>query len=72
MAYDEKLAARVRDLLAAHRKIAEKKMDFTGRPLAGFVYVARSGLRNRQALAKWVARGVEFASAPDRGARRRR
>jgi TfoX/Sxy family transcriptional regulator of competence genes len=105
VAYDDKLAGRVRKLLVSRRSITEKKMfgglaflsdgrmccgvlddelvvrvgpvryqealaepharpmDFTGKPLAGFVYVAPAGLRSRQALQQWVHRGVEFASA---------
>src|SRR5712691_3014080 len=35
-----------------------RPMDFTGRPLAGMVYVAPAGLRRAAALAKWVGRGV--------------
>ncbi len=39
-----------------------RRMDFTGKPLTGFVYVAPPGLRGKRALFKWVGRGVEFAS----------
>ena len=38
-----------------------RPMDFTGRPLAGYVYVAAAGCRGDAALAKWLERGVEFA-----------
>ena len=38
-------------------------MDFTGRPLAGMVYVAPEGLRSDAALAKWVGRGVDFVTS---------
>ena len=40
-----------------------RPMDFTGRPLAGMVYVDPAGYRTDAALAKWVQRGVEFVSA---------
>jgi TfoX/Sxy family transcriptional regulator of competence genes len=40
-----------------------RPMDFTGRPLAGMVYVAREGLRSAAALARWVGRGVAFVSS---------
>ncbi len=40
-----------------------RPMDFTGRPLAGMVYVAPEGLRSAAALSKWVKRGVAFASS---------
>jgi hypothetical protein len=36
-------------------------MDFTGRPLRGFVLVGAPGIRTDRALAKWVEETVEFA-----------
>ena len=49
-----------------------RPMDFTGRPLAGMVYVAPEGLRTRPTLAKWVGRGVTFVSSlPPKAARKR-
>src|SRR5918992_2371429 len=104
MAFDEKLAARVRTLLADRSDLTERRMfggltfmvrghmccgvhgdelilrlgpdgadealagpyarpmDFTGRPLAGFVIVSRDGLSGR-ALARWVARAVAWAES---------
>jgi uncharacterized protein YdhG (YjbR/CyaY superfamily)/TfoX/Sxy family transcriptional regulator of competence genes len=48
-----------------------RPMDFTGRPLAGMVYVAPEGVRSRGALVKWVERGVRFVSSlPAKAARR--
>src|ERR1700694_237113 len=35
-------------------------MDFTGRPMKGFLFVDAASLRGR-GLSKWVARGVKFA-----------
>ena len=103
MPYDERLATRVRAILARRRRITEKKMfgglsflaagnmacgivgdelmvrvgparyadalarrhvremDFTGRPLTGYVYVAPAGLRTRAALATWVDLGLSYA-----------
>ncbi|TMH52176.1 MAG: TfoX/Sxy family protein [Betaproteobacteria bacterium] len=105
MAYDEKLADRVRSALARHRRITEKKMfgglafmlkgrmccgvlnddlvvrvgpehyaaaltrpyarpmDFTGRPISGFVYVAAGGVRGDAALAKWLRQAADHASS---------
>ena len=74
MAYDEKLADRVRSALARHRRITEKKMfgglafmlkgmDFTGRPISGFVYVAPGGVKGDAALAKWLRQAAEQASS---------
>src|ERR1700736_6702002 len=40
-----------------------RPMDFTGRPLAGMVYVAPEGLRSAPALTKWVERGLKFVSS---------
>ena len=99
MAYDEKLAQRIRRAFGARRDVTERKMfggltflcrgrmccgivgtdlmvrvasdefdrivrgrhatpmDFTGRPLKGFVYVSPSGYRTAAALRSWLARG---------------
>lgn len=103
MAYDEKLAERVRKVLAARKGVTEKNMfgglaflmggrmccgilnddlvvrtgaeryakalsrphtrpmDFTGRPLTGFVYVDSRGVKTDAALAKWVQEAVKYA-----------
>jgi TfoX/Sxy family transcriptional regulator of competence genes len=39
-----------------------RPMDFTGRPLTGFVYVEPEGYQTDAALAKWVQRGIDFVS----------
>jgi TfoX/Sxy family transcriptional regulator of competence genes len=39
-----------------------REMDFTGKPLAGFVYVEPEGFEDDADLAVWVRRGVEFAA----------
>ena len=36
-------------------------MDFTGRPMRGFVYVEPAGTDGDAALAEWVERGARFA-----------
>ena len=109
MAYDETLAERVRELLAAVDELDERKMfggisfmlggnyccgvlnddlvvrlgagahdqalsephvrdmDFTGRPMLGWVYVAPDGTTADGSLAAWVKRGVAYArSLPPR------
>ncbi len=38
-----------------------RPMDFTGRPMKGFVYVESSGIATDPALAEWVERGAGFA-----------
>ncbi len=105
MAYDDKLAQRVRALLAGKKGISEKKMfgsvaflldgkmccgvlnddlvarmsledyaaallnrhvrpmDFTGRPMKGFVYVALPALRTMSALQMWLDQSVRFAES---------
>src|SRR5262245_41961981 len=102
MAYDEKLAQRVREALratpgvierrmfgglafmvggrmccgivaddlmvrvasdefeAALRKPYVRPMDFTGRPLKGFVYVSPPAIRTGRSLRAWVDRGIRF------------
>ncbi len=102
MAYDERLADRVRVILAGDPGLSERKMfgglafmldgnmwcgivderlmlrlgadlaekalerthvypmDFTGRPMAGMVYVAPEGLRGK-ALRSWLEQAVGFA-----------
>ncbi len=105
MAYDEKLAERVRRALAPRRNVAERKMfggvcfmvddhmacgivmdmlmvrlsagaaaasltekhvrpmDFTGKPLKGFLYVEADGIKTAAQLRKWVERAVAHAES---------
>jgi TfoX/Sxy family transcriptional regulator of competence genes len=118
MAYDAKLANRIRQVFGARGDIAERKMfgglaflcsgrtccgivgsdlivrvsddeydaivhkphvrpmDFTGRPLRGFVYVSPPGLRTAAALRTWLSRGErvaeEKAAQPTRPSGRRK
>jgi hypothetical protein len=45
-----------------------RPMDFTGRPLTGFVYVAPEGTATSTGLSRWIDRAVEFAAAlPPKG-----
>ncbi len=37
-----------------------RPMDFTGRPMRGFVYVNPSGYRSTRDLKTWVRRGMRF------------
>lgn len=37
-----------------------RPMDFTGRPLRGFVYVAAEGYASEHDLASWVDLGLQF------------
>ena len=115
MAYDEKLADRIRQALGPQDDIEERKMfggvaflragrmfvgitgdnlmvrvgperyeqslrkphvrpmDFTGRPMKGYVYVSPAGRRTDTSLRAWVTLGARFvASLPPGTPRRRR
>jgi len=39
-----------------------RPMDFTGRPLNGYVYVAPAGHQSASALKEWVQRGMTFVA----------
>lgn len=100
MAYDEGLVQRIRELLADHSEVVEKKMfggitfmirghftcgvgaedlvvrvgperytealahpharemDFTGRPMKGWVYISPAGYEADEDLAYWVQQGL--------------
>jgi hypothetical protein len=104
MAYDERLADRVRNAMAGDEAISEKKMfggiaflyrglmfvgvsgdklmarvgkenyrdslgrqhvremDFTGRPMQGYVYVEAPGIRTDEQLGFWLQRCRQFVS----------
>lgn len=38
-----------------------RPMDFTGRPMKGFVYIDPPGYADDESLAAWVGRGVSYA-----------
>ncbi len=105
MAYDEKLADRIREYLVDLKKMEEKKMmgglcfmykgkmccgivkedlmvrviaerleealshphgrpmDFTGKPLKHFVFVAPEGFQRKTDLAYWLEMGIEFVNS---------
>ena len=105
MAYDEKLADRVRKVLVRRKGITEKgmfgglsfllngkmfcgvlkndlvvrvnpdesgallkkphvrPMDFTGRPMKGFLYVSSGGYKTDKDLRKWIELGLDFVSS---------
>jgi TfoX/Sxy family transcriptional regulator of competence genes len=115
MAYDEKLAERIRQALGPDDDIEERRMfggvaflragrmfvgitgedlmvrvgperyeeslgkphvrpmDFTGRPMKGYIYVAPAGRRADTSLRAWVTLGARFAATlPAAKPRRRR
>jgi TfoX/Sxy family transcriptional regulator of competence genes len=44
---------------AALEKPHVRPMDFTGRPMVGYVYVAAAGVRTVASVAAWARRGLE-------------
>lgn len=40
-----------------------RAMDFTGRPMKGFVYLSPPGYRTKEELRKWVRKGLRFVSS---------
>ena len=105
MAYDERLAARIREVLDGRNDVTEKRMfggvafmvrghmcagivkddlmirvgkdayeglvarpharrmDFTGRPMTGFVFVAPAGVRTTSALRGWLRHALDHAES---------
>ena len=63
--FDEKLVVRVGPEAYddALREPHAHPMDFTGRPLPGFVYVGREGYASEMALRQWIDRSVGFVSS---------
>ena len=49
-----------------------RPMDFTGKPLRGFVYVSLPGFRTAAALGTWLSRGERGAKEKAGGPPRRR
>lgn len=40
-----------------------RPMDFTGRPLTGFIYVAPEGLKTKRDLARWIGMGLDYVES---------
>jgi TfoX/Sxy family transcriptional regulator of competence genes len=51
----------------ALKKPFARPMDFTGKPMDGYVYVAPKGTSEDDALESWVRRGLSFASTLPQG-----
>ena len=54
------------DRSEVERALAEKHvapMEFTGRPMRGFVIVAAAGIEDPGELGRWVDTGADFAAA---------
>ena len=49
-----------------------RAMDFTGRPMKGFLFVSAPGVESDADLEAWVGRGVSYASSlPPKAAKKR-
>lgn len=59
---DDKLVVRVGPNAydAALTRKHVKAMDFTGKPLTGFIYVLPSGIKRAEQLRRWVDAGLSF------------
>ena len=52
-----------KDMSSALRRPHVRPMDFTGKPLRGFVYVAPPGVATDSSLRRWVRRAIAFVNA---------
>ena len=50
-----------KDYQRSLRRSHARPMDFTGRPLKGFVYVSAKGYDREAALKEWIGIGAQFA-----------
>jgi TfoX/Sxy family transcriptional regulator of competence genes len=46
---------------AALRQTGAREMDFTGKPMKGFVFVSPDGTESDSALERWIAQCLAFA-----------
>jgi len=51
------------------RETHVRPMDFTGRPMKGYVFVESAGCGTDQGVRRWVERGADFVETLDRGTR---
>lgn len=49
-----------------------RPMDFTGRPLKGYVYIAPAGLRTEKQLRRWIEQALAFVATVERRPQKRR
>ena len=40
-----------------------RQMDFTGRPMKGYVFVSPHGIKSAAQLRKWLTKGLDFAAS---------
>jgi len=54
------------------REAHVRPMDFTGRPMKGYVFVESAGCRTNKEVRTWVKRGANFVEALESGTRLRK
>ena len=69
----EDLVVRVldREMPSVLRRAHVRPMDFTGKPLRGFVYVAPDAIATDDGLREWIAKGLAFTEQSASPVRRR-
>jgi hypothetical protein len=40
-----------------------RPMDFTGKPMKGYVYVSPDGVKNAAQLRRWLSKGLDFVAS---------
>lgn len=66
MAFDEALADRVREILAARPELSERRMFggiASGKPMKTAIYVDPEGTASDAGLVKWVEAGADYAAS---------
>ena len=56
---------------AALARLHTRPMDFTGRPMKGYVFVGPDGVRTVRSVTTWVERGLAFVATLEAKPRRR-
>ena len=48
---------------AALKELHTRPMDFTGKPMKGYIYVSPDGVKTPAQLRKWLMRGLKFVAS---------
>jgi TfoX/Sxy family transcriptional regulator of competence genes len=48
---------------AALKEPHTRPMDFTGRPMKGYIYVSPDGVKNAAQLRRWLSKGLDFVAS---------
>jgi TfoX/Sxy family transcriptional regulator of competence genes len=48
-----------------------RPMDFSGRPMKGYVYVGPAGTKTDKMVAKWAERGLKFVATVEKKAKKK-